>query len=171
MKWKCSRVLVRTVVVAIAVACSAAVFGAEADYATGHRALEVFGPEGFGAAPAWVQAWLAFLISMFAIGLYFAWKHPVARWASGGFIVSAVSGEVVFSLLNLPFLSGAISIMHILCWSPALVLLLVKRPFLDEAESLAFRVWTGLMAGSIIFSFLFDIKDAVIYINHVSGLG
>jgi len=51
-----------------------------------------------------------------------------------GFIVSASTGEAVFRALDLPFLSGDIAIMHIVRWTPALVLLLTRRPFLDPEQ-------------------------------------
>jgi hypothetical protein len=77
-------------------------------------------------------------------------------------------GHTVFELLNLPFLGGSIAIMHLVCWSPVLFLLLLKRPFFNSNEQVGFRVWSALMAGVLIFSFIFDIRDAVIYINYIS---
>jgi len=57
-----------------------------------------------------------------------------------GFIVSASTGEAVFRDLGLPFLSGAIAIMHIVCWTPALVLLLTRKPFLDPEQGRWFLI-------------------------------
>ena len=144
--------------------------GAEQHYSHGHSALDIFDVEGFKNTPFWVQVWVTFLLSSFAASFLFVWKHVLARWVIGGFIASMTSGHITFSLLELPFLAGSISIMHIVCWTPALILLLIKRPFLNNTEPMAFRVWSGIMTAVIIFSFLFDVKDAVIYINHVSNL-
>jgi len=146
-------------------------FGAGADdYAKGNGALEVFDAEGISASPAWVQIWVGFMLLMFAIGLFvFAWKRPLARWVAGGFIVSAATGEMVFGALGLPFLSGAIAIMHLVCWTPGLILLLTQRPFANPEEGRWYRLWTGLMTGTILFSFVFDIRDAFIYISHLAG--
>ena len=84
----------RASVVAIGIACaflwSMTALGAD-DYPKGHGALEVFDDPGFAATPLWVRIWLGFLISTFAVGLVFAWKHPIARWAIGGFVVSAAT--------------------------------------------------------------------------------
>ena len=145
------------------------VLGAD-EYAKGHGALEVFDDEGMAVAPLWVQLWVAFMLLNFAIGLVFAWKHPIARWTSGGIILSMTTSTVIFQALGLPFLSGSIAIMHIVCWTPALVLLLMQRPFMDPEAGLPFRLWSGTITGVIIFSFVFDIRDAAIYINHVAGL-
>lgn len=143
-------------------------FTAENQYAAGHGALNVFNGEGFLSTPTWVQAWLVLLLGTFITGFYFAWKLPVARWAVVGFILSMTMGHTVFNLLNLPFLGGSIAIMHIVCWSPALLVLLLKRPFLNADEKSSFRIWSALMTSVLIFSFVFDIRDAMTYINHFS---
>ncbi len=141
-----------------------------ADYGKGNGALEVFDGEGMSASPAWVRAWVGFMLLMFAIGLFvFAWKRPLARWVAGGFIVSAAAGAPLFGALGLPFLSGSIAIMHLVCWMPGLVLLLTQRPFSNPEEGRWFRIWTGLMTGTILFSFIFDIRDAYIYLSHMAG--
>jgi len=140
----------------------------ESQYVTGHGALNIFNAEGFQSTPTWVQTWLILLIGTFIAGFYFSLKHALARWASVGFICSMTMGHTVFELLNLPFLGGSIAIMHLLCWSPALVALAMKRPFLNTNEMTSFRIWSGLMLSVLIFSFVFDIRDALIYINHVS---
>lgn len=142
-------------------------FGADA-YEKGHGALQVFDADGIALTPQWVQIWLGFMLLTFATGLIFVWKKPIARWAVGGFLVGAGGGGFIFSALGLPFLSGAIAIIHILFWSPALFLLLTRRPFLDAAEGMAFRIWSGAMTGVMLFSFVFDIRDAYIYIAHIS---
>jgi len=160
---------VKAVVITATMMGSALTIAAEAVYDHGHGALEIFDGAGMAATPAWVQVWLALLLSCFAVGLLFSWKHPLARWAVGGFIVSATTGAHLFALLDLPFLSGSIAIMHIICLSPALTLLLLKRPFLDANETKRFRVWSATMAAFILFSFIFDIKDAAIYLNHIAG--
>ncbi|MFS1522900.1 hypothetical protein ACL7TT_02100 [Microbulbifer sp. 2304DJ12-6] len=143
----------------------------EEQYIAGHGALEVFNAHGFMQTPTWVQIWVCFLAITFLVGFYFAWKHPLARWTSGGFILSAAGGSMAFALLRLPFLGGSIALMHILCWLPGLILLLIHRPFLNTNEPAGFRIWAGTITGVILFSFIFDIRDAVIYIDHISGTG
>ena len=143
-------------------------FAAESQYVAGHGALNVFNGEGFLSTPTWVQGWLVLLLGTFIVGFYFSWKHSLARWAAVGFVLSMTMGHTVFELLNLPFLGGSIAIMHIACWSPALLVLLLKRPFLNANEKSSFRIWSGLMVSVLVFSFVFDIRDAIIYINHFS---
>ncbi len=166
-----SNTATRTVVTLLVLAFSTAALGADSEYASGHGALQIFNDDAMQLTPTWVKVWLAFMMGTFAAGLYFSWKHPLARWAVGGFLVSLTTGRLVFTTLGLPFLSGSISIMHVVCWTPALALLLIKRPFLNPKEPKAFRLWSGIMTGVILFSFIFDIKDAVIYLNHIVSLG
>ena len=101
-----------SITLAIFMFFSHSALGAE-EFAKGHGALQYFDAEGMSVTPMWVQVWVAVMVLTFAIGLFvFAWKQPIARWAAGGFFLSASSGEIVFSALGLPFLSGAIAIMH-----------------------------------------------------------
>jgi hypothetical protein len=137
-------------------------------FSHGHGALQVFDGSGFAATPLWVQAWLVFLVTTFIVSFAFALKRPIARWAAGGFIASTSLGQPLFALLSLPFLGGAIAIMHLVCWTPALVVLLAKRPFLDPNESKWFRVWSGTMVFAIAVSFMFDIRDAALYVEYVT---
>jgi hypothetical protein len=168
MKTKAARIYA-SITLAIFMFFSSSALGAE-EFAKGHGALQYFDAEGMSVTPMWVQVWVAAMVLTFAIGLFvFAWKQPIARWAAGGFIVSASTGEAVFATLGLPFLSGAIAIMHIVCWTPALVLLLTRRPFLDPEQGRWFRIWSGAITFVISFSFIFDIRDAAIYIAHFAG--
>ncbi len=145
--------------------------GAE-DYAKGHGALQVFDEEGIANSPQWVQMWIFYvMLPAFALGLIFVWWRPIARFAVGGFLCSMFLGGPIFQALGLPYLSGAIAIAHIVFWSPALILLLSWRPFFDRAEAIGYRLWTALMTVVILFSFVFDIRDAAIYIDHMAGIG
>lgn len=139
------------------------------EYPLGNGALENFSGDGFAASPQWVQIWVMFMLAMFAIGLFvFAWKKPIARWAAGGFVLAALFSIFAYPALGLPSLSGSIALAHLIFWTPALVLLLKRRPFSDPEEGMAFRIWSGVMTFVILFSFVFDIRDAVIYIGHVT---
>lgn len=147
------------------------VSSAAQEYAKGNGALEDFSGEGFAASPEWVQIWVLFMVAVFAVGLFvFAWRKPIARWAAGGFILAAVFSNVAFPALGLPALSGSLAIAHLIFWTPALVLLLKQRPFSNPEEGRWYRIWSGVMTFVIITSFVFDIRDAFIYIGHVSGI-
>ncbi len=158
-----------SVTLALAALLSGTSFGAEA-YPKGAGALEVFDGEAMAALPLPAKVWLKFMMLTFAVGLiFFAWKKPIARWAAGGMIVSMTTCAPVFTALGLPVLSGSIAIWHIVCWSPALTLLLMKRPFLDANKGRWYRIWSGVMTSVILISFVFDFRDAAIYIKHFMG--
>jgi hypothetical protein len=44
-----------------------------------------------------------------------------------------------------------------------------RRPFFDPAEGRGFRVWSGVMMCAIVFSFVFNFRDAAIYVGHMEG--
>lgn len=138
-------------------------------YQSGHQPLELWDEVGRASMPRWVGIWLAILMSTFALGLLFVWRHVEARWVVGGFVammvVTVASGRV-FGLLPL---SGLFSLVHLICWSPALYVLLTRRPFLKERS--LYALWSGAITAVIIFSFIFDIPDAAIYLDHMLGIG
>jgi hypothetical protein len=134
-------------------------------YELGHGALEIFNGDAMAHTPQWVQIWILFMIASFAVGLFFVGRHPIARWVVGGFLAGMVLSTVLTSGLGLASLSGLIACVHVICWSPALYQLLSKRPFLGERS--AFSIWSGVITFVITFSFIFDVRDAAIYLNHM----
>ena len=135
----------------------------------GHGALQIFDAEGRANAPLWVRAWIIVMSVVFAAGLLFVRRRIEARWAVGGFLAVIVSVTVAQSVFGIAPYAGLLAIAHLVFWTPALVVLLQRRPFLKERS--AFGIWAGLMTAVIIFSFVFDIRDAAIYLDHALGLG
>ena len=162
------------VATAIGAVCFCAVSAAftaagAADYPSGYTALERFDAEGQAGMPPILQAWLITMLAAFALGLIFVIWRPIARVAVGGFLIGLFAGEPVANALGVPYLSGFISIVHVVCWSPALLMLLAQRPFMKERNF--YGIWTGFLTAVIVISFYFDIRDAAIYVDHVAGLG
>jgi len=126
----------------------------------------------------WVA--LATLWSVGALGAEEFAKGPGALeiFDGEGFAATPLWGQLwlvflvsTFAALGLPMLSGSIAIWHLVCWTPALVLLLTPRPFFNPNEGRWYRIWSGVMTCAILISFVFDIRAAAIYIDHFSGLG
>lgn len=138
-------------------------------YQPGHTALEVWNAEGQENAPQWVQIWLMIMLTSFALGLLFVWKRVEARWVVGGFIIAILISRLGIPAMGIVKLSGLVALVHLIFWSPALYLLLKNRPFLKERSFYA--LWSGLITAVILFSFIFDIRDAAIYLDHVMGMG
>jgi len=146
--------------------CSGALFAA--DYEVGHQALQEWNSDAMNNAPAPLRIWLLVMVSCFAAGLFFVGHRVIARWVTGGFVVAFVGSGLFSSALGIVPLSGYVALVHLVCWSPGLYLLLTRRPFLNEKG--VFAVWSGVITLVILISFFFDIRDASIYLDHVSGL-
>lgn len=130
----------------------------------GNGALQLFDEEGFANSPAWVQYWIMFMGLSFVCGLLFVWNHPLARWVVGCFVAGLICLEISTSLLGIVPLSGFIACIHLIFWSPALYLLIKQRPIAESRT--AFALWSAVITFVIAFSFVFDIRDAFIYLQH-----
>ena len=146
-----------------------AVAGAQA-YEAGNGALQLWGPEGIANSPLWVQYWLYVMMATFLIGLIFSFFGRLEAIAlSLGVLISVFGGEFLAGQMGWAYLSGYVALAHLICWSPALYLLLMRRTFLKERS--LYAAWTGLATAVVLFSFIFDIRDAAIYLDHVLALG
>lgn len=144
-----------------------ATFSLASDFESGHQALQLWDAAGQSNAPAWVQVWLKVMAVSFLAGLLFVRKHVEARWVVGGIIVSLLLSKFGVGLTSIPLLSGLVALIHLVCWSPGLYFLLKHRPFMKGWSFYA--VWSALITGVILFSFVFDIRDAAIYIKYIVG--
>ncbi|MEO9468322.1 hypothetical protein [Parasphingorhabdus sp.] len=138
-------------------------------YEPGNQALQLWNDEGIANSPQWVQTWLMVMLASFAVGLLFVWKRVEARWVVGGFITAILLSRLGIPALGIVKLSGLVALVHLIFWSPGLYLLLKNRPFLTERSFYA--LWSALITVVILFSFIFDVRDAVIYLDYVLGLG
>lgn len=168
---KCKRIFsVQFLFLALAIAMFWPEISYAKTYAAGNGALELWGAQGIANSPTWVQYWLVIMISSFVFGLLFVWQYVEARWVVGGLIVGLVFSKFILeNMMGLLPLSGLVALVHLIFWTPGLYLLLKNRPFAKEKSLYAF--WSGWMVLVIIFSFLFDVRDAVIYLDYILGLG
>lgn len=135
------------------------------DYSSGHTALEVWDSHAKDNVPLAVAIWLNVMTVTFLSGLVFVWKQPVARWVVGGVLLSVISSGLIADALDLIPLSGYIALIHLLFWTPGLVMLLLRRPFMGPLS--AFSIWSGIATLVICVSFIFDGRDAWIYLHHM----
>jgi hypothetical protein len=131
----------------------------------GHQAMQIFDKQGFDNSPQWVQIWLACMMASFLTGLFFVKNHLVARWVVGGFFAGVIFTAIASNVFGAPNYSGFIALVHLLFWTPALYQLLTKRPFLGQRS--AFTIWSAVITAVICFSFIFDIRDAFIYLTNM----
>ena len=139
-------------------------------YAKGNGALEIFDYQGLLNSPTWVIVWVFLMLLAFVAGLFFVRRERIARWVVGGFISGMIALQII-ELMGVTVLSGTIALVHLLAWSPGLYLLLTQRPFLNakllSENKGAYKTWTGIITAVILFSFIFDIRDTIIYLQHV----
>ena len=134
----------------------------------GHGALEIWNAEGRANAPEWVQTWLRIMMATFLVGIFFVWHRVEARWVVGGVVLGLLTSRALGTYTDIVMLSGLVALIHLIFWSPGLYLLLTRRPFLGERS--AYATWSGAATLVILFSFFFDIRDAAIYLDHITGL-
>lgn len=133
---------------------------------SGHTALGVFDDAAKAAMPDWVGVWLVLMAASFFAAVFFVRSQPIARWVLGGFLLAIVVSMVVLPAFGFERISGLIGLVHVIFWAPGLYLLLTRRPMLGPLS--AFSVWSGWITFVILFSFVFDVRDAVIYIMHIT---
>lgn len=139
------------------------------DVVHGNGALEIFDSEGMANSPIWVGVWIGFMMGTFLVGLGMAIKQVQARWVMTFIVAGFVTTGVLTMGLSIPAFSGLIALIHLVFWTPALIVLLKNRTFLKQKGW--FARWTGLITFVILFSFIFDIRDAAIYLDHTLSLG
>jgi len=128
----------------------------------------VMGGAGLASSPLWVQYFLKFLLVMGLTGLFFMPKHVEARWAAGGVLMGMFDTFFVVPYLPIVSLGGMYAVLHFLLWTPGLYLLLKHRPFMAGLNP--FAIWSGILTLMILFSFIFDVRDSLVYIPYVWNL-
>ena len=110
------------------------------------------------STPLWLRIWLlGVLLPVFLASLCFVRRSREARFAAGGFALSHL--PMATGLVELTV--GAVGLIHLLCWTPTLVLLARRRPGVDPATP--FGLWVHAMLVVIAISLAFDARDALGY--------
>lgn len=135
------------------------------EYTSGHGALSIWDEAAQANMPQWIKFWLMFMTAVFLCGVLFIKSKAEARWLIGGVVLGLLFSKFIIPQLGIVKLSGLVALLHLVFWSPALYFLLKNRPFLQPLSP--YVVWSGLATGCILFSFIFDIRDAFIYLNHI----
>lgn len=151
-------------VIAVATTGSVAFSGVAGAEETLPFALELWDNAARAAMPTGLRIWLGFLLMTFLSSLFFVRHHAAARWAIAGFVASHV---IVFSIdaSGLAVVRrGLVSLFHVLCWAPALPLLVISA--LRDADYPRYRVWCGVLVAVIAIAFIFDLRDTASYLYH-----
>lgn len=134
------------------------------EFEHGNQAMQLFDAEGFFNSPLWVQVWVGFMVTWFMGGLFFVKSHSIARWVTGGMVAGLICSPIIATIFGIPNYSAYIALIHLIFWTPGLFKLLIHRPFV--AKPSAYSIWSGVITLVICFSFIFDIRDAVIFLQH-----
>ncbi len=140
-----------------------------ATYEPGYGALQLWNETAMNAAPEWLKIWLSVLVGSFALGLFFVWRHVAARWLVGGFILMVLIVLFLIPAMGITPFAGLTALLHIIFWVPGFLILLKERPFFKGFSF--YGLWGGVIALVIFISFIFDFRDAAIYLDHILGMG
>jgi len=108
--------------------------------------------------PTWLRFWLlGILFPVFLASVLFLRRSVEARVAAAGFVISHV--PMMVPLFDVTV--GVVGLMHLVCWSPALILLAKRQPVADPKT--LFGAWVYAMLFVIAVSLAFDLRDALLY--------
>ena len=108
--------------------------------------------------PVWLRIWLLWILfPIFLASLFFLRRSAEARFALGGFVLSHV--PMMVQLFDVTV--GVVGLMHLVCWSPAMILLARRQPKVNLKTP--FGVWVHAMLFVLAISLAFDLRDAWIY--------
>ncbi|MEE3325726.1 MAG: hypothetical protein VX252_00150 [Myxococcota bacterium] len=106
--------------------------------------------------PLWLQVWLLGLVfPAFVSSIFFLHRSLEARLALGGFVLSHL--PMMFGLFETTV--GRVALIHVLCYSPALIALAKRRSQVDVRTP--FGIWVHVMLAVIAISLAFDLRDSV----------
>ena len=129
------------------------------------KALWVWDNHARLSLTAGMLVWLGGLVVVVLCSGFFVDKHMPSRWVLGGFVVSHL---VVFGLgaaKSFTVRRGFVSLMHVLCWSPGFVAVILDRD--GRQESLLYEYWSWVLVAVLVVSLAFDLRDSFTYLVHV----
>ncbi|MGB6043600.1 MAG: hypothetical protein WBF93_10630 [Pirellulales bacterium] len=112
--------------------------------------------------PLGLMIWLGFLVLTCLASGFFVARHMSPRWVLGGFIASHVLVVLLFMTKRITMRRGLVSLTHLLCWTPGLVLTIADRQ--GRAGDVVYEIWSYALMLVISVSFIFDLRDAATYL-------
>jgi hypothetical protein len=110
------------------------------------------------AVPAWLRIWLMWILfPTFLASFFFLRRSLGARLALGGFVLS--HAPMMIHLFDVTV--GVVGLLHVVCWSPALLVLARRRPRVDPKTP--YGLWVHAMLFVLAVSLAFDLRDALRY--------
>jgi hypothetical protein len=114
--------------------------------------------------PLGLMIWLGFLVVTCLVAAFFVNRHVPPRWVLGGFIASHVLVVLLSMTKRITMRRGLVSLTHLLCWTPGLVLTIADRQ--GRAGDVVYEIWSYALMLVISVSFIFDLRDAATYLYY-----
>lgn len=114
----------------------------------------------------WLGVWILVLIGVQAASVAFAFWRWGARATLLGLGALFAFVGLVGDGLGLPMLDGYLSLLHLVFWTPALIVLLRELATTTRLRS-AYGIWSVAAVAVIGASFVVDLPDGLIYLHHV----
>ena len=111
-----------------------------------------------------MYVWLAMLVATCLSSVFFVRDHVPARWVLGGFILSHVIVFAVPPILKLTLRIGHVGLLHLLCWSPGGLLVIVDITASDIIDW-CYTAWGSMLMIVVLISFYFDARDGFGYLK------
>lgn len=147
---------------------SAGVFLGGAQSAFAIEALDLWDHASRLALATPVKIWLGLMMLTNIAALAFVKKHVAARWVFAGFFLSHFTGILIL-MLGKTLLAGQVSLLHVIFWTPGMIALLRNRR--DIKIPSAYGIWALLSLTFYFVSMVFDIPDALTFIQHLTTSG
>jgi hypothetical protein len=129
------------------------------------NALLVWNNRARISLPLLLALWLALLVCVCLSSVFFVTESIAARWVLGGFVVSHLVVFLLPTITDFTMRRGFVSLMHVICWSPGLVVSLIDTQ--GRQANLIYEVWSYALITVISISFIFDLRDALTYLYYL----
>ncbi len=116
------------------------------------------------AMPAYVGQWMIWLMVIGISALILSFKKIEARYIAGAYICSILAGFIVGRIVGAEnYHYGSISLLHVIFWTPAVVAILRRLKSINFKSF--YGVWLILALATMIFSLVYDWRDAITYLG------
>ncbi|MEP1142648.1 MAG: hypothetical protein ABJH52_02920 [Henriciella sp.] len=113
-----------------------------------------------------VKIWLGLMMLTNIAALGFLKNHVASRFVFAGFVLSHAVGAVMV-MQGMGLLAGQVSLLHVIFWTPGMIFLILHRAEIKLPS--AYGVWAILSLTFYFGSMIFDVPDAIAFIQHALG--
>ena len=138
---------------------------AEETHTSIDQAFQLADAQGIKNSPTWVKIWLLVANLSFFSSLWFVKNLKAPRWLAAGFAGSVISQIFLSTIVGVTPVYGMFATTHILFWSPGYIKLIKEKAYKHPKSRYA--MWSSWMIAVISFSFIFDLRNSIIYIEQI----